>query len=182
MELIIPCAIAFVLFLLLFLATPANATADESILDEESLLHACHTKAQCPPQLVQRLFSRADWEFIANLHSAPLLRIFRKERKAVAVRWARQISSEISRAMQEHTRAARRSADLKVASELQLFFRFAGLRLLCVLLVVLIGFADLHTLAGLATKMSQLAAEFLSTRPALEVKSHTTASSTFDTL
>jgi len=159
-ELILPCAIAVILLLILFFATSGNSLTDESFLEEECEGRASHSKAACPSELVDRLFSREDWQFVAKLGSDPLLRIFRKERKAVASLWVRQISWEISRTMQEHTNAARHSVDLKVGIELRLFCRFSALRMLCGLLVVLIRFVDLHALSNIAARAGKLAENF----------------------
>jgi hypothetical protein len=181
--LIIPCAIAVVLFLFLLLlfATSGKSLTDQNFLEEKNEFPIRGAKTPRPPDFVQRLFSREDWEFVASLRSDPLLRIFKKERKAVGLQWVRGIAAEISRAMQEHTRAARRSADLRVAGELQLFYRFAGLRILCGLLVILIGFVDLPTLLNVATRASKLSEDFLKAQPELKVESGTTPSTALDT-
>lgn len=166
-ELFVPIALALILSMLLIFAAAGRGRKNEYLLEGEVDPHVVGSSDGCPAELVHRLFSREDREFVARLGSAALLRLLAKERKAVARQWVNQTSIEISNAMRAHTLNARNSADLRVGAELQLFWRFAGLRLLCGLLVVLMNFVDLHVLAGLANRASGLAGAVRSSRPGL---------------
>jgi hypothetical protein len=181
--LIVPCAIAAVLFLVLLLlfATSGNSSAAQNFLDEQSEFLIQRAKSPCPPDFVRRLFSRQDWEFVTDLQSPALIRIFKRERKAVGLHWVRGLAIEISQTMREHTRAARQSADLNVADELQVFCRFAGLRILCGLMEILIGFVDLPTLLKVATRAAKLSERFLAAQPQLMADGDVTPSTALDT-
>jgi hypothetical protein len=180
-ELTISIGIAVVLLLLLFFAASQSEHGDEEFLDGEDEGRAVRA-IECPPELVRRLFSREDWEFVSKIDSPQLLRVFRKERKVVASQWVRQTSNEISRALREHTRNARNSANLSVAVELQILRRFAGLRMLCGILVVLMRFVDLPVLLGLANRAGRLTDEFLLSRPGLGLRDSATPTTTFNAL
>jgi hypothetical protein len=181
-ELFVPIVLALILFMLLLFAAAGSGRKNEYLLEGELERRRPGNSQGCPPELVHRLFSVEDGEFVAGLGSVALLRLFAAERKAVARQWVYQTSSEISNAMRAHTLRARGSADLRVGAELRLFARFVGLRLLCGLLIVLMIFVDLHVLAGLANRASGLAYAFRSSRPNLGESNTPAPSASFNRL
>jgi hypothetical protein len=126
------------LLLLLFVAARASVGArelsrsDVQLLDDESALDPC------PPEFVARIFSPDDWEFISETKSPQLEKLFRRERKLVALTWVRQTSRAIRRIMREHTQATRQSHDLHFATETKLVLLYAELMFLCALVFLAI--------------------------------------------
>ncbi len=106
--------------------------------------------ATCPHEFVPKIFSRVDWEFVAQTKSPKLAKLFRSERKAVALLWVRQTSAAIQRVMKEHAVAVRGSQDLEFTAEVKLVFRYAELMLLCGALFLAIQSAGPLWLSGLA--------------------------------
>jgi hypothetical protein len=85
-----------------------------------------------------------------------LLRIFREERKGVALHWVRRTSHEIRMIMQEHARSARLSQNLNAAAEAKLFFQYIVLRVTCALLMIFIRFMSPPALHGIAAYLRKL--------------------------
>lgn len=171
-----------ILFVLLFYAASGSSHEDEDLLDTGTGGRAYSKVVERGPEVLQRVFSKEDLVFVANFSSAALLRIFRKERKAIAIQWVKQTSTEISQVMREHTRDARNSANLKVAVELQTLWRFTGLRILCGLLVVLMKFVDLHMLWQIANRAGKLREKLLASQPGLNAGSTAVTSRTINAL
>lgn len=116
----------------------------------------------CPAECIERIFSEDDRTFVAELKSRSVERLFKRERKTVALLWVRQTARAIRQVMREHTEAARRSADVQLATELRLLAQYAGSMAVCGALLVLIQLAGplwLHGLAGYAQGLSQRIAE-----------------------
>ncbi len=99
--------------------TPELAGSDES------------GQEACPPEFVSKIFSHDDWTYVRGMKSTGLEKLFRKERKSVALVWVRQTSSGIRRIMREHAAAARQSSNLEPATELKIFLQFAALLMTC---------------------------------------------------
>lgn len=121
-----------------------------------------YTSQGCPAEIAERIFSDEDRNFIEELKSASVERLFGKERKKVALLWVRQTAAVIRRVMREHTEAARRSADVQLGTELRLLAQYAGSMAVCGALLVLIQLAGplwLHGLAGYAQGLSQRIAD-----------------------
>jgi hypothetical protein len=179
-ELLIPVAIALALLTLLFFAAAGSGYRDEDILDHERRFRAGSRSMECSPALLRQLFSRQDLEFVSTLGHPPLLRLLRRERKGIALHWVKQVSAEISGTMREHTRNSRSSASIKAGVEMEMLLRFAGLRILCGLIVVLMRFVDLHFLLGLANRAGKMADEFPFSKSRLGMNSASTPPATFN--
>ncbi len=85
----------------------------------------------CPPEFASKIFSQDDWTYVRGMKSTRLEKLFRKERRSVALVWVRQASSGIRRIMREHRAAARQSSNLEPATELKIFLQFAALLTIC---------------------------------------------------
>jgi hypothetical protein len=104
----------------------------------------------CPEELVNRVFSRADWDFVRGLKAEGIERLFEQERKKVALLWVRQTSALIRKVIHEHARAARRSKNLEFSTEITIFAQFLMLMAVCGILSVAIQIAGPLWLGGLA--------------------------------
>jgi hypothetical protein len=182
MELIAGCVVGAALLLLLLFAVSNPGRKASLITRQVGRALRPGVRADFHSDLVRRIFSKEDWEFIAKMESAPLLRGFRKERKAVALKWVRQTSGTISLAIQEHTRAASRSENLKVGTELQVFARYLGLRLICGLMIVSIHFVNLHVIESLALQTRKFTKDFLGAQPHLAANNAVTSSTSSPTI
>jgi hypothetical protein len=150
----IPTAVLLgsVLFLLLLLLATRSAAAareissrsDVPLFDDEAALDPC------PPEFVTRIFSPVDWEFVTGTNSRQLQKLFRRERKLVALVWVQQTSTAIRNIMREHTEVTRRSHDLHSATEIKLLAMYAELMLICGMLLLAIRAAGPERVGGLA--------------------------------
>jgi hypothetical protein len=144
--------IGSILLLLLFLVAARDAMgarelssrSDVPLLDDDATLDPC------PPEFVARIFSPDDWKFVSETKSPQLERLFRRERKLVALAWVQQTSTAIRRIMREHTEAARQSHDLHFATETKLVLVYAELLFLCGVLFLAIQSAGPQRVRGLA--------------------------------
>ena len=104
----------------------------------------------CAQEVVSRIFSRADWEFVHGLKTGRIERLFKQERKRVALVWVRQTSAIIRKVMREHGEAARQSANLKFSMEINIFAQFLALMAVCGTLALAIQITGPVWLGGLA--------------------------------
>ena len=102
-------------------------------------------------ELVFRIFSPGDRDFVSSLRSPQLLRMYREERRKVALHWVRRTSREVGEIMRTHRLISRQSHNLNVATEAGLLLQYLELRSLCSLLVLLISIFGPHALNDLAT-------------------------------
>jgi hypothetical protein len=149
-------ASAFLLFLLLFFLSMGKESADEVRARPGDQIRHGRPETICPREVTYNIFSQEDFEFILRLDSPRLLRIYRAERKGVALHWVRRASNEIRTIMQEHAQSARLSHNLKPAAETKLFFQYIALRLTCALLMIFLQFMNPSVLRGIAPYLSKL--------------------------
>jgi hypothetical protein len=123
--------------------------------------------APCPQEFVSKIFSRADWEFVSQTKSPKLAKLFRRERKAVALLWVRQTSAAIQRVMREHKAASRGSHDLEFTTEVKLVLQYGELMLLCGALFLAIQSAGPLWLRGLALYADSLSRSIADVQRAL---------------
>jgi hypothetical protein len=114
------------------------------------------TDALRPAELVLRIFSPKDREFIRLTRSPRLQRLYREERRRVALHWVRLMSREMSTIMRRHRLNSRHSQNVNVAAEAKLFGQYMELRFLCAGLVFLIQLFGPHALVDLASYAGEL--------------------------
>ena len=110
----------------------------------------------CAQEVVSRIFSRADWGFVRGLKAGRIERLFKQERKRVALVWVRQTSAIIRKVMREHAEAARQSANLKFSMEINIFAQFLALMAVCGTLSLAIQITGPVWLGGLAQYAQRL--------------------------
>jgi hypothetical protein len=111
------------------------------------------------PELVLRIFSREDREFVLQMRSPRLQRMYKEERRKVALHWVRKTSREVRMIMRTHRLISRLSRNLDAAAEAKLLWQYLELQFICGLLVLFIetfGPHALHDLASYAGELSQL--------------------------
>lgn len=111
----------------------------------------------CPEEVVERVFSRSDWEFVRGLKAQGIERLFRQKRKTIALVWVGQTSALMQRVIGEHARAARQSKDLKISTEINIVAQFVVLMAVCGILSAAIQIAGPMSLGGLAHFAQKLA-------------------------
>jgi hypothetical protein len=104
----------------------------------------------CPAEFASYIFSPADWRYVRAMKSPDIEKLFRRERRTVALVWVRQTSSAIRQIMREHAAVARQSRNLNVVTELTIFVQFAALLTICGAIRLGIDLAGPMRLAGLA--------------------------------
>jgi len=103
-----------------------------------------------PCEFLPHVFSHQDWEFVRELNSVNLKKLFLRERKAVALTWLAETSAALKVVMHEHALAARHSTNLNPLTELRLLARYISLLLLCGLLAIAIRVVGPARLGGIA--------------------------------
>jgi hypothetical protein len=135
--------IAGTLLLLLVLLAAKGVTAARELpsTSDAPLLEAAADSPACPPRFAGSIFSPRDSKFVSSIKSPQLEKLFRHERKVVALFWVRQTSAAIQRTMREHAQVARSSPDLQPVTELKLALLFAGLMLICGVIFIVVRVA-----------------------------------------
>jgi hypothetical protein len=107
-------------------------------------------------ELVIRIFSPQDREFILLFRSPQLRHIYRKERRMVALHWVRRTSREVRSIMRVHRLGSRQTQNLNVAAEARLVFQYLEFQFICALLAFLIRIFGPHALNDLAVYAGNL--------------------------
>jgi hypothetical protein len=157
--------LALFLFVLLFFVGGGQETAEDEIFDSHEV---CRPEVLCPPEIVQRIFSRQDRNYIREFDSPRLRRIYSLERKQIARDWIRQTHAGIRNIMRDHLRAARASRNLEMPSELLLLGHYVQLRCLCGLLALSTLFVSPGFLQELALYASSLSHQIKSAHQRIE--------------
>ena len=123
----------------------------------------------CPSVFVRRIFSPVDWRYVHGMKSPDMEKLFRKERRTVALVWVRQTSFGIRRIMREHAAIARQSTNLQPATELKIFLQFAALLVTCGAIRVGIDLAGPMRIGGLARYADNLAQQVVQVERSFEV-------------
>jgi hypothetical protein len=153
-----PILIAIAVLLISLLLVITSGEEEEEIGSIEAVerkRRACR-EALRHPEIVPRIFSREDREFILKLRSPRLQRVYEEERREVALHWVRRTSQEVYEIMRMHRLTSRHSVNLKVSTEASLFLQYLRLRFICGLLVLLIKAFGPHALSDLAGYASEL--------------------------
>lgn len=111
-----------------------------------------------PAWALHRIFAADDARFIAQCHDQNLLRLFRQERKRIALRWIGWKQVQAAAILREHLKSSRALQDVQILGELEVLFRYLQLKLLCTILayaVFLIGPQNLYAVAGRANEASR---------------------------
>ena len=119
---------AVVLVVFLVRRAPADRVSCTELLTLDAEL------VEMPPdrdstELLSRLFSSEDDQFIASCSDLGLTRLFREERTRLALHWIARNKMWAVAIMRRHREASRAATDIQVAAELRLFLGY--LRLVC---------------------------------------------------
>jgi hypothetical protein len=127
--LLIGAALLFFLLLLIRQASRAEGSA-QALVEAKQALQTLQGEL-LPPVLVERIFAKQDFEFIASSTPPRVRELFMRERKRVAICWARQIRAGVLQLMNFHLRQARFYDQLSLATEMKLAANFVALLFAC---------------------------------------------------
>jgi hypothetical protein len=147
---------ALVLVVLLMLSTSNEEDEDPASAAGRNRDRLGSADPLQPAELVLRIFSPKDREFIRLTHSPCLQRLYQEERRKVALHWVRQTSREVSTIMRHHRLNSRYSKNVNAAAEAKLFGQYLELRFLCGALQFLIQLLGPHALGDLASHAAKL--------------------------
>lgn len=118
--------IALVLLFLLgmFLARPKRAEGGaQAVLEARNALESLQ-EGLLPSEMVERIFSSEDLEFVNEIGAAPVRELFLGLRKRIALDWVRQVRWEVIRLKEFHFGRSRHYAQLKLSTEISLALSF----------------------------------------------------------
>jgi hypothetical protein len=124
--------------------------------------------AACPSEFVSEIFAPEDSEFIASFNSPELQNFFLKERTTVARAWIHHASASIRHIMREHLQLSRRSHDLEIGTEFQIYATYILLQSACVALLLSLQFAGPARLRAASLQFYRLAEHFSSAHGQLQ--------------
>ena len=103
---------------------------------------AANDEPACPafpqPEIADRLFGSADWNYVAAQNSEHLKRLFIEQRTALALSWMGEVRSSTRRVMELHRMSARSNAQLDPLVELRLAASYVFFQIFCQLLTLVI--------------------------------------------
>jgi hypothetical protein len=121
---------ATILLLGSFLVADRNVIADRPVSSEPVDVLTKIGLKLLPRELVARIFSESDWDFLANQSSVSLRRIVDHERRELLRVWLRWMRRQIDLLMNFHRRTLRPYLGSNLASELRLAGYFALFQIL----------------------------------------------------
>lgn len=119
--------------------------------------HSKVSESRLITDLVRRIFSPEDLDFVSQEGSRRLRRFFEMERRKVALHWVQSISQDAMQIMRFHRLASRRTKQLQPSLEVKLILYYLELRFVCAGLGLLIFIFDPHSLGMVAAHVGQMA-------------------------
>jgi hypothetical protein len=126
-------------------------------------------------EVLQRIFSQDDENFVVGESDPGTMGVFRRERKRLALRWIERRKLEASAAMRNHRQAARGAIDLRPSEEMMLLLRHAKLSLMCEVLAVTVWLAGPQSLHGLAERADEISRKAQRLRQAMRSRKDASA-------
>jgi hypothetical protein len=109
---------------------PQPAGGSESLLEGRAALNALQREL-LPPEMLDRIFSKADHEYVGQDASPAVQELFLKERRKIALSWVHELREQILSLRRFHLGSARFYARLSVRTEIKLALQFLSLLFLC---------------------------------------------------
>lgn len=142
-QLLLFIGIGLGLLIFLFVFARRAPSAEGSAQGLVEAKHALDTlqSGLLPPELVERIFARADLDYIASVAIQPIQKEFLRERRTIALAWVDRVRTQILRLKEFHFRRSRFYSRLSIATEIGLAASFTFLLLQCraLQLAVLLG-------------------------------------------
>jgi hypothetical protein len=142
LALLLYIAVGLTLLALLFLSllrrTPGAEGSAQALLDARQAVRTLQT-GLLPSELVHRLFSKQDLNYVGSCGSKSIQQLFQAERKRIALSWVSQIHRQIVCLQDFHRGHSRHFAQLNPRQEIVLALEFAALRMECRVLSLLLA-------------------------------------------
>jgi hypothetical protein len=132
-QLILILVVAALLFVSLFflaLRSPQSEGGGQALADARQALNTLQA-GLLPPELVGRIFAKADLDYVESAGSERVREMFCRERRRIALSWLGQVHRQVVSLRHFHLGAARFYARLSLWTELKLAGDFAALSLAC---------------------------------------------------
>lgn len=140
-QLILFLSVAALLFLaLIFLArrSPRAEGGAEALLEARQALNELQA-GLLPPEMVERIFAKDDFEYVASSGMPKRVRkMLRAERTRIASLWVGEVRRQVANLRRFHLGAARHYSRLSLRTEADLALNFAVLLFACHVLQILI--------------------------------------------
>jgi len=88
--------------------------------------------------LVARIFSEEDYQFVAEFGPPGFLQEFLEDRKRIALLWLQEVRMNVRMLMDFYRKAARTNPDLVPSTEARILVQYLGFRLACWFLTMMI--------------------------------------------
>jgi hypothetical protein len=111
-----------------------------------------------PPELVERIFARADLDYVISEVPESVRALFMKERKRIALSWVNQVRRQILCLRRFYLGSARSYARLSFRTEIELALDFAALLFACRALQVVLYVRGPFAVPGMVESTAAVAA------------------------
>jgi hypothetical protein len=102
-----------------------------------------------PPGMVERIFSKQDYEYLAAGGSKQVCALFLEERRTIALGWVSQVRKQILSLRQFHLGSARYYSRLRPPTEARLALEFLTLLCVCRLLQIALSLRGPYAAPGM---------------------------------
>ena len=151
--LLVATAVAgIVLFVAFFLRSTRDAYEENRELATSEGGGGDFSHGRADAAALKGIFSSEDRQFISEEGDKQASKIFRRERRRLALRWIERQKYQSVSIMRRHREASGRAADLQPAREVNLFLRYCQLKCMFELLALLVWLVGPEGLRGLAER------------------------------
>jgi hypothetical protein len=124
--------------LILVLLRPRAAASDITSPQADFPSVSSITWKEREVQIMERIFATEDWGFLNGRCPAEAQRVFRKERRQIALYWLSLVQNQAKAAMRHHVSRARRLEGLQPAMEGKIAFSYLFFRMNCWILRIMV--------------------------------------------
>lgn len=158
-------AVAILLLFTLFVLlrhSPSSQEPADTLSEARQALRSLET-GLLPLDIVERIFAKADCEYVRSQGLDAAYGVFLEERRRIALAWVKQVRQRVMTLWHFHNRAIRHSPDLKFSSEARLGWNFVVLLSACQTLELLIYVVGPFTAPSMVGSASRAAARICGT-------------------
>jgi hypothetical protein len=132
MQLLVSLLIGICVFASLYLLSrrPSAEGGAESLVRARSALELLQGNL-LPAEMVERIFTKADLDYVTEGTTPGVRKLFVEERKRIALLWVNQIAKQIRSLQEFHLGSARFYSRLSAGTEMRLAFEFFTLLCFC---------------------------------------------------
>lgn len=137
-SLAVGALLGVLLILILVLLRPKAAASDATFPQGDFPPTSSIAWEERERQLLDRIFATEDWDFLDGRCPAEAQRVFRAERRLMALYWLSLVQDQAKSAMRNHVSQARRLEGLQPALECKIAFSYVFFRLNCWILAIVV--------------------------------------------